>query len=50
MYKVLNEDNKVIVVESVDIKKHRHLSGREFTKDDNIKTSVIKKVIAKKKK
>lgn len=34
MFNVLDKDDKKITVEKVDIKKHRHLSGREFTKED----------------
>lgn len=37
MYRVLNEKGKVEIVEVVDAKKHKHLSWRDFTKDDNVK-------------
>lgn len=48
MYKVLDQDDKKIIVDKVDIKKHRHISGREFTKDDNVKfISVAKKIVEK---
>lgn len=34
MFDVLDKDGKKITVEKVDMKKHFHLSWREFTKDD----------------
>jgi hypothetical protein len=34
MYKVLNKEWKMIIVEKIDITKHKHLSWREFNEND----------------
>lgn len=34
MFNVLNQDGEKISVEVIDPTIHRHLSGREFSKDD----------------
>ena len=34
MFKVLDTNGKKIIVDKVDKTKHRHVSGREFTKDE----------------
>lgn len=44
-FKVLDLDGNKIVVSSIDPKKHRHLSGREFP---SIAKKVIEKVSPKK--
>ena len=36
MYKVLDQDGNKVTVEKVDKKLHKHISWREFTKDDNV--------------
>lgn len=40
MFKVLDENGKIVVVEKINKSKHKHLSGREFTKDDKNVTFV----------
>lgn len=50
MFNVLNEDGVKIQVEKVDTKIHKHVSGRDFTKDDNVEfITVAKKVVTPKK-
>lgn len=44
-FKVLNEKGERVIVDSIDPKKHRHLSGREFP---SIAKKVIEKVAPKK--
>ena len=43
MYNVLNKEWDRIVVKTIDVMLHRHLSGREFTKDDTCVTYVIER-------
>lgn len=47
MYKVLNSDWEVVKVKEVDIKLHKHISGREFTKDDGVSFVTAKKPAVK---
>ena len=47
MYNVLDLNDKIIKVELIDIKNHRHLSGRFFNQDDNVEFVTIKKVTKK---
>lgn len=35
MYNVLNQDGEKIQVEKINPQIHKHISGREFTEDDN---------------
>lgn len=46
MYRVLNTEWEKIIVSTIDTTKHRHLSWRDFTKDDGF--DKIVKVIEKK--
>ena len=46
MFKVLDQDGNKITVEKVDITKHKHLSWREFTKEE-FPSPVTKKPVAK---
>lgn len=48
MFNVLNQNGKKIKVEAIDVKLHRHVSGREFTKDDKVKFIEEKKVVESK--
>ena len=52
MYRVLNEEWERIIVTTIDMTKHRHLSWRKFTKEDGfdkiVKTIEPKKVEDKK--
>lgn len=49
MFNVLDKDGKKIKVAKVDTKLHKHISGRDFTKDDNVEfVSIISKVTNKK--
>jgi len=45
MYKVLNTEWEKISVSTVDVTKHRHVSGREFIKEDGF--DKIVKVVSK---
>ena len=50
MFNVLNKDWKKIKVAKIDIKIHKHLLGREFTKEDGFNTIItMKKPLASKK-
>ena len=51
MYKVLNEDWEKITVSIIDATKHKHVSGREFGKEDGFNSIVktIAKAISSKK-
>ena len=46
MYKVLDKNDKKIITDKVDARIHRHISGREFTKDE-FPAKVIKPTITK---
>jgi len=49
MYKVLDLDGKKIIVDIVDITKHRHVSWRDFIKEDGFNKIVktVKPTISK---
>jgi len=50
MFKVLNDEWEIVKVPVVDVTKHKHLSGRDFIKEDGFNkiVKVVKKDLPKK--
>ena len=46
MYKVLNKEWEKITVSTIDVTKHKHVSGRDFIKEDGF--DKIVKIFTKK--